>query len=226
MPKILIIEDDPAISRALTVALKEEQYDVLVAADGERGKDLALKERLDLILLDVVLPKMDGYDVCRELRAAGITYPILMLTSKKTETDKVVGLELGADDYITKPFSIRELLARIKAHLRRSREQKVQSESISFGDIVVDFKKMEAKKGGKEVKLSVRELEVLKFFIEHEGEVISRDTLLDKVWGYEQYPTTRTIDNYILSLRKKIEDDIKTPRHLLTVHTAGYKFIR
>ena len=180
---------------------------------------------MDLVILDLRLPDKNGEDVCRELRQAGLQIPILMLSSKKRETDKVVGLELGADDYVTKPFSIPELLARIKALLRRKGEISREIQECAFGKVEVDFKKQEAVKNKKPLKLSAKEFEILKFFVEHEGDVITRDMLLDKIWGYETYPVTRTVDNYILSLRKKIEDNPSEPKHLLTVHTAGYKFV-
>jgi DNA-binding response OmpR family regulator len=172
------------------------------------------------------LPGKDGMEICRELRKDGINTPILMLTSKKEEMDKVLGLELGADDYVTKPFSVRELKARVKALLRRKAEIKKDLEEYSFGSIHIDFKKQEAMKKNKHLKLSSREFEILKYLILHEGEVVTRDMLLDDVWGYENFPTTRTVDNYILSLRKKIEENPSKPKHLLTVHTSGYKFVK
>jgi DNA-binding response OmpR family regulator len=173
-----------------------------------------------------MLPKKNGQDVCKQLRAEGVNTPILMLTSKSDEMDKVLGLELGADDYMTKPFSIRELHARIKALLRRHGEGKKDIDTIAFGNVDIDFKKQEANRKKQPLKLSAKEFEILKYFILHEGEVITRDMLLDEVWGYETFPTTRTVDNYILTIRKKIEDDPSEPKHLLTVHTAGYKFVK
>jgi DNA-binding response OmpR family regulator len=226
MKRILIIEDDPAIAKGLEAALGAEGYDILAAGDGEKGFQLARRENVDLILLDVMLPLKDGFEVCRDLRAAGIDTPILMLTSKQDEVDKVLGLELGADDYVTKPFALRELLARVKARLRRTTEIVRDLDTIAFDDVAVDFKKQEARKQGVPVRLSAKEYEILKYFAQREGEVITRDTLLDDVWGYEQFPTTRTVDNYILSLRKKIETDPSHPKHLLTIHTAGYKFVK
>ncbi len=226
MKRILIIEDDPAVLKGLEDALKEDHYTVVSASTGAKGYTMAKRENIDLIVLDLKLPDKSGEDICRDLRKDGITIPILMLTSKKQETDKVVGLELGADDYVTKPFSLRELLARIKALLRRKGELKTELEEYAFGDIEIDFKKQEAKKKKKPLKLSSKEYEVMKYFILREGEVITREMLLNDVWGYENYPTTRTVDNYILSLRKKIEDDPALPKHLLTVHTTGYKFVK
>jgi DNA-binding response OmpR family regulator len=226
MKRILVIEDDPAIVRGLEAALKAEHYDVLHAADGEKGLLMAKRDSIDLVLLDIMLPGMNGQDVCRKLRDAGTSVPIIMLTSKNEEMDKVLGLELGADDYVTKPFSIRELLARIKALLRRQGSLKTSLESFTFGEVHVDFVRQEASSSGVPLKCSATEFHVLKYFIEHEGEVVSREQFLNDVWGYESYPTTRTVDNYILSLRKKIELDPAHPRHLLTVHTVGYKFVR
>ncbi len=226
MKNILIVEDDPAILKGLEAALHEEHYHVLTAADGEKGLAMAKREKADLIILDVMLPKKDGFEVCRELRSAGVDTPIVFLTSRKEEVDRVLGLELGGDDYMTKPFSVRELKARIKARLRRTTEIRREIEEYSFGDVHVDFRKHEASLGSKPVKLSAKELEVLKYFIQREGEVITRDALLDDVWGYDTFPTTRTVDNYILTLRKKIEKDPAHPEHLLTVHSAGYKFTK
>lgn len=226
MKRILVVEDDPAILKGLVASLEEEHYDVLTAVDGERGYDLGKKENIDLIILDIMLPKKNGQDVCRDLRRDGVQTPILMLTSKKQETDKVVGLELGADDYVTKPFSIRELHARVKALLRRKSDLQKTVEEYSFGNVHLDFKKQEARRKGKAVALSAKEFEILQFFVQREGEVVTREMLLDSVWGYEHFPTTRTVDNYILSLRKKLEDNPSKPKHLLTVHTAGYKFVK
>ncbi len=226
MKKILIIEDDPALMAGLSESLSSENYTVLGAGDGEKGYKLALESGADLILLDLMLPLKDGLEVCRDLRKNGRNTPIIMLTSKNEEIDKVLGLEIGADDYITKPFSLKELLARIKALLRRAEPALPGIEEYSFGNVKMNLKKMEIEKEGNPLKLSATEYKILKYFIEHEGEVISRDKFLDDVWGYDAFPTTRTVDNYILSIRKKIEDDPSSPEHIVTVHTAGYKFIR
>jgi len=225
MKRILIVEDDESILAGLQAGLIEESYVLLTATDGERGLASGKKENLDLIILDLMLPKMNGNEVCRNLRAAGINTPILMLTSKNQEVDKVLGLELGADDYMTKPFSLRELQARIKAILRRPAVISRDLEEYSFGAVHVDFKKQIALHQGKPVKLSSREFDVLKFLITHEGEVVTRDMLLDEVWGYETFPTTRTVDNYILSLRKKLEPGVDS-KHIQTIHTTGYKFVK
>lgn len=225
MKTILVVDDDASIIKGLQEVLSAEHYCVLTANTGARGLETATREKVDLVILDLRLPDKNGEDVCREIRQAGLNIPILMLSSKKRETDKVVGLEIGADDYVTKPFSIPELLARVKALLRRKGEIRREIEEIVFGGVQVDFRKQEAVKNKKNLKLSAKEFEILKFFAEHEGDVITRDMLLDKIWGYETYPVTRTVDNYILSLRKKIEDNPSKPKHLLTIHTAGYKFV-
>jgi len=226
MKKILIIEDDPALLAGISESLTDENYIVTKAGDGLKGYNLASESDFDLILLDLILPLKDGFEVCRDLRGAGRNTPIIMLTSKNEEIDKVLGLEMGADDYITKPFSLKELLARIKALLRRAEPAKPDIEEYSFGDITMNLRKMEIEKKGAPLKLSATEYKILKYFIEHEGEVITRDKFLDDVWGYDAFPTTRTVDNYILSLRKKIEDNPAEPEHIVTVHTAGYKFIK
>ena len=226
MKKILVIEDDPAILKGLEESLRTENYQVITSSDGEDGFKKAKKEKIDLILLDIMLPNKNGIDICRDLRRDKVETPILMLTSKKEEMDKVLGLEIGADDYVTKPFSIRELHARIKALLRRSTEVVSEIEEISFGKVHVDFKKHEALKNKKKVEMTVMEFKILKYFAQREGTVVTREMLLNDVWGFENYPTTRTVDNFILSLRKHIEDDSSAPKHLLTVHKAGYKFIK
>ncbi len=184
------------------------------------------KHQYDTIILDIMLPSMNGMEICKKLRSDGIQTPILMLTSKGTELDKVMGLEIGADDYVTKPFSVRELIARVKALLRRQATVVSELTEYFFDDVHLDFEKQEAHKGKKAVDFSAKEFELLKYFVEREGQVIARVRLLDDVWGYEATLTTRTVDNYILSLRKKLEANPSKPKHLLTVHTAGYKFIR
>ena len=224
--KILIIEDEEDLVKGLKLNLADEGYEVDWAPDGVEGLHQALEERPDLIILDIMLPKMNGLDVCRELRQQKIGIPIIMLTAKGEEIDKVVGLEIGADDYMTKPFSIRELLARIKAHLRREkRERKTVVEVYCFGDVEIDFNHFKVRRKGKELELTSLEMEILKYFIVHREEVITREALLDKIWGYEKYPTTRTIDNHILKLRKKIEEDPTHPKYILSVYGAGYRFL-
>jgi DNA-binding response OmpR family regulator len=226
MKTILIVEDDAAILRGLQEVLEKEHYTVLTGSTGSRGLALGKNENVDLIILDLGLPDINGEDVCKELRAGGVSTPIMMLTSKGMEMDKVLGLEMGADDYMTKPFGIRELLARVRVLLRRKGELVKDIENCIFGEVQIDFVKQETRRKGKNVKLSVREYAVMKFLAQHEGEVVTREMLLNKVWGYDTFPTTRTVDNYILALRKKLEDDAASPKHILTVHTAGYKFVK
>jgi len=224
--KILIIEDEENLVKGLKLNLADEGYEVDWASDGEEGLRKALEETPDLIILDIMLPEMDGLEVCRELRQKNIGIPILMLTAKGEEIDKVVGLEIGADDYITKPFSVRELLARIKAHLRRvEREEQTIPKIFSFGDVEIDFAHFKARRKGNELDLTSIEMEILKYLITHRSEVVTRDDLLDKIWGYDSYPTTRTIDNHILKLRKKIEEDPAHPKYILSVYGGGYRFV-
>lgn len=226
MKKILIIEDDPAIRAGIKEAFINEGYNVSEADSGDKGFDLAQKNNFDLLILDLILPGKDGIEICKDLRSEGVKTPIIMVTSRKEEIDKILGLEIGADDYVTKPFSIRELLARVKALIRRSTYEPGDIEEVAFADLKINFKKQEMLKGANSVRLSATEYRILHYFIDHEGEVISRDKFLDEVWGYDSYPTTRTVDNYILSLRKKIEDDPANPKHLLTAHKVGYKFVK
>jgi DNA-binding response OmpR family regulator len=226
MKKILIIEDDPAILTGLEASLEEDHYEVSSSSDGLEGYEKARIEQFDLIILDLKLPGKNGEDVCKDLRKEGVSTPILMLTSKIEEMDKVLGLELGADDYVTKPFSVRELLARIKALLRRNSVVRSEIEECSFGSIYINFKNQEAAKNKEPLELSTMEFKVLKYFLQREGEVIERTKLLDDVWGYDNFPSTRIVDNFVLYLRKKIEDDPSKPIHLKTVHGAGYKFLK
>jgi len=224
--KILIIEDEPDLVKGLKLNLSDEGYEVNWAVNGVEGLRKAIDEAPDLIILDIMLPEMDGLEVCRKLRQKNIDTPVIMLTAKGSEIDKVVGLEIGADDYMTKPFSIRELLARIKARLRHSeREIKPVPELYLFGDLEIDFARFKVRRKGKELDLTSLETDILKYFIIHRGEVVSRDDLLDKIWGYQSYPTTRTVDNHILKLRKKIEEDPSHPRYILSVYGGGYRFI-
>lgn len=226
MKKILIIEDDPAVVEGLKENLKNEHFDVISSDMGEKGYQMAKKENADLILLDLILPDIDGTDICRRLRSDGIHTPVVMLTGRKEEIDKIIGLEIGADDYVTKPFNTRELIARIKAILRRIDDYHSEDiKNYKFADMDVDFKKMEIVKNGIHSALSVMELKVLKYIIGRKEEVVTRDDLLNNVWGYDSFPTTRTVDNYILSLRKKIEENPAEPKHILTVYKAGYKFV-
>ena len=225
MVKVLIIEDEPNMILGLKDSCEYEGYEVSVARDGKEGLQKALAEKVDIILLDVMLPVMSGIDVCRTLRSRGIETPILMLTARSQEIDKVVGLEVGADDYVTKPFSIKELLARIRAHLRRASKQVVDLESFTFGDVELNFKKYVAQKGGQVLELSAREFEILRYLVRHRGEIVTRDQLLDEVWGYDSTPVTRTVDNHIARLRQKIEQDPSAPQHIITVHRIGYRFV-
>jgi DNA-binding response OmpR family regulator len=226
MKKILIIEDEHDLVKGLKINLSDEGFEVDWADNGIEGLRKAIEEDPDLIILDIMLPGMNGLDVCRELRQKNIVTPIIMLTAKGEEIDKVVGLEIGADDYITKPFSVRELIARIKARLRSSgRAEKKIPEVYSFGDIEIDFPGFKVRRKGKEVDLTSLEIEILRYFIIHQGKVVARNDLLNKIWGYESYPTTRTIDNHILKLRKKIEDDPSHPKHIISVYGGGYRFI-
>ena len=201
-----------------------EGYEVSVASEGAEGLRRALDERPDLIVLDVMLPKLSGLDVCRRLRMGGSGVPIIMLTARGQEIDKVVGLELGADDYVTKPFSINELLARIRAHLRRASRPAAELETFSFGDVEVNFRTHQATKAGRPLELSAREFEILKYLVKRRGEPVTRDQMLEEVWG-DRYPFSRTVDNHIAKLRQKIEADPAEPRFIVTLHRVGYKFL-
>jgi DNA-binding response OmpR family regulator len=225
MNKILLVEDDPAILEGLTAILNEDGYETITAEDGEKGLALALNEFPDLIVLDIMLPKMNGLDVLQILRnREKNNVPVIMLTSRKEEIDRIMGLEFGADDYVTKPFSTRELLARIKAVLRRVSVMQQLPEIISFGNVTVDLKHQEVKRKDTLLNLSVTEFNMLAYFISHADEVVTREMLLDQVWGYDSYPTTRTVDNFVLAIRKQIEEDPSDPKHLITIYRAGYKF--
>jgi DNA-binding response OmpR family regulator len=224
--RVLLIEDEPGLVLTLTDRLRSEGFEVAAATDGMSGRDRACGEPWDLILLDVMLPGMSGFDVCREIRQKGVLTPVIMLTARGQEIDKVLGLELGADDYITKPFSVRELLSRVKAVLRRSgSEKKTAGDLHQIGRLSVDLVRYSASDAKGPVDLSHKEFELLKFFIEHAGQIVHRDQLLDQVWGYDIYPNSRTVDNFIVRLRKKIEINPAQPKHLLTVHGFGYKLI-
>lgn len=227
--RVLIVEDDEAMSIALRDGFQYEGYSVTVAKDGEAGLKLATEDEPDLILLDVMLPKMTGLDICKQLRGDGNGVPIIMLTARGQEIDKVLGLKLGADDYITKPFGFMELLARAEAVLRRARGPAgnggaAAPETYRFGDVAIDFKRHEAKKAGHPIDLSPREFQLLAYFIQHKGEIVTREKLLDTVWDYNAIPFTRTVDMHIAKLRKKIEDNPSDPKHIVTVHRLGYKF--
>lgn len=226
MQKILIIEDEPDMQMGLRHNLELEPYAVDVASDGEEGLAKLKTNSYDLVLLDIMMPKLSGFDVCKAARAHGISIPIIFLTARGEEIDKVVGLELGADDYITKPFSVRELLARVKAHLRRSQSTPLQEkQGHSIGRIQIDFAAFRAEENGTEIKLSHKEFEILSYLYQNKNQVVSRYDLLEKVWGYDEQPTTRTVDNFIVRLRQKIEANPNQPKVILTVHGTGYKLI-
>jgi len=224
MKSVLIIEDDSNILRGLTDNLTIEGYKVSTSSNGDEGLRMALDENFDLILLDIMLPGLNGHEVCRRIKKIKNDLPIIMLTARSSEIDKVTGLDVGADDYITKPFGIPELLARIRAMLRRTNKFPVGIDTYAFGNTILDFKKYIALFRNKEISLSSKEFAIMKFMIDRAGEVIHRYDLLEKVWGYEHIPTTRTVDNYILSLRKKLEDDPSNPQHILSIRGVGYKF--
>jgi DNA-binding response OmpR family regulator len=222
---VLVVEDDPAILRGLTDNLTFESYDVVTATDGETAYRLIRERKPDLVLLDLMLPHMSGYELCRKLRTEGLTMPIVMLTARGEESDRVLGLDLGADDYVTKPFSVRELLARIRAVLRRARHDRPMPDEMRWEEIVVDFRRFETTKRGKPVDMTRKEFGLLRLLGSRGGEVVTREQLLDEVWGYDAMPTTRTVDNHVASLRAKLEADPSQPRHLVTVFGVGYKWV-
>jgi DNA-binding response OmpR family regulator len=222
--KILLVEDDPAILTGVRDTLELEGYRVLTARDGETAVKLAKAEDPDLVILDIMLPRLSGLEVCRKLREERIRGTILLLTARAAEKDKVRGFEAGADDYVTKPFSLAELLMRVKALLRRTEKAEDRLAKARFGELELDFVKFEAKKRGKPIELTPREFKIMRLFCENPGRVITRNELLDKVWGYDVFPTTRTVDNHIVKLRKAIEDEPASPRHILSVRGVGYKF--
>jgi len=225
MKKILVIEDEPQMRLGLRDNLELEGYEVETAADGDEGLQKAGTFGPDLVILDVMLPKKNGFDVCRDLRSKSNSTPIVMLTARSAETDKVLGLELGADDYVTKPFSITELLARVRAVLRRSGVQKPAADVIRIGDIEIDFKLHQARRAKQRIEFTAREFDLLRYFVLHTGQVVTREQILNEVWGYEEFPTTRTIDNFVAKLRQKIENAPHAPEHILTIHGSGYKFV-
>ena len=231
LAKILVIEDEAAIRTSLGEGLKNENYEAILCEDGAQGLESFKSQNPDLVVLDIMLPKVDGLEVLRQIRGTKATTPIIMLTAKSEEVDKIVGLEIGADDYITKPFSMRELFARIKALLRRSSvslelaAEQAQLSQLTIGDVVIDFKTYRAHKKNEELELSAKEFDLLKCLASRPDIPVTRSQLLDEVWGYNSYPTTRTVDNFIARLRHKIEDEPDRPRHIITVHGVGYKFV-
>ena len=225
MSRILVVEDDPAILRGLADNLKFESHEVLTAADGETGYRLIQEKKPELIILDLMLPKLSGYEICRKVRSEGLTTPLLMLTARGEEADRVLGLDLGADDYVTKPFSMPELLARVRALLRRAYPSNDLPTELRLGDVVVDFARYVASKRGRTLDLTPKEFGVLRFLAARAGAVVRRDELLDEVWGYNAEVTTRTVDTHVATLRAKIETKASEPRHLITVHGVGYKLV-
>jgi len=223
MARILIVDDEPEIVRGLEDNLRFEGYQIASATNGQDTLALAQSDAPDLILLDIMMPRMSGWDVCRALREKGIEAPIIMLTARGEEVDRVRGLELGADDYVTKPFSLRELLARVRAVLRRPGPRN-RFEEFTFGDVRIRPRVRQVFKAGEEIRLTRKEFDLLVFLVAHRGEVLTRERLLDEVWGYERFPTTRTVDTHILRLRKKFEADADQPVWILTLHGHGYKF--
>jgi DNA-binding response OmpR family regulator len=221
---IAVIEDEELVRKSLVMNLELEGFQVLTAEDGEAGLELINQKNPDLIIMDVMMPRKDGLQTCRELRIKGVSTPLILLTARNSEVDKVLGLDLGADDYLGKPFGMLELIARVKALLRRI-QRTANIDQIQFSDVVVDFKAYKAHRNDDPIDLSAREYRLLRYLISKEGNVVTRDELLDEVWGYNSYPTTRTVDNHIARLRQKIEANIDTPRHILTVHGVGYKFV-
>jgi two-component system alkaline phosphatase synthesis response regulator PhoP len=225
--RILLVEDEPGLVLTLSDRLASESYKVESVRDGENGLERASNEAFDLIILDVMLPRKNGFDVCRDLRRLGVITPILMLTARGQLVDKVVGLKLGADDYLTKPFEMMELLARVEALLRRAPASTPASqiEIYQFGPIKVDFRRAEIERDGDKLDLSAKEFHLLRYFIEHREATLSRDELLNEVWGYDAMPTTRTVDVHVAWLRQKLEPNPRHPQYILTIHGMGYKFV-
>lgn len=227
LKRILVVEDDASILRGLRDALVHESFQVLTASDGEQGYLLIGRERPDLVILDVMLPKMDGFELCRRVRSEGVAIPILILTARGAEADRVKGLDIGADDYLSKPFSLPELMARVRALLRRipQTDGRSASDVLVLGDVMIDFQKFEAVKGGITLGMSRKEFGILRYLMSRPGVVVTRDELLNAVWGYDRFPTTRTVDNHVALIRSKIETDPAQPRFLITVHGVGYKLL-
>ncbi|MCK5850100.1 MAG: response regulator transcription factor [Kiritimatiellae bacterium] len=223
---VLVVEDDEAIMLGLEENLKFDGYDVITATDGNLALKLGLENRPDLVLLDIMLPGMSGYDVCRKLRDAGADMPVIMLTARQDEFDKLHGFEMGADDYVTKPFSIKELLARIRAVMKRGKSSVVEQGAYEFGDCILDSESRILTRNGKEVVLTRTEFDLLAYFCRNEGKALSRDTVMNDVWGTEYFGTQRSLDSFVASLRSKIEKKAGAPHHILTVHGVGYKFVK
>lgn len=225
MTRILVVEDDPLILRGIADNLAFENYEVLRAGDGEAGLRMLREERPDLVILDLMLPKLSGHELCRRARRERITTPIIMVTARGEETDRITGLDLGADDYVTKPFAVGELLARVRAVLRRVGPLATEPDELRCDDLRVDFKSYEAERAGRPVEMTPKEFAVLRYLAARPSEVVRRDALLNDVWGYESDVSMRTVDNHVASLRAKLERDARNPRHLLTVHRVGYKWM-
>jgi two-component system alkaline phosphatase synthesis response regulator PhoP len=223
MPRVLIVDDEPEIVRGLEDNLRFEGYDTLAATNGADALALAATAAPDLVILDIMMPVTSGWDVCRELRRNGLDVPIIMLTARGEEVDRVLGLELGADDYVTKPFSLRELLARVRAVLRRPGPRQA-SDELAFGNVRIQRRARRVFRAGREIATTRKEFDLLVYLVEHRGEVVTRERLLDEVWGFERFPTTRTVDTHVLRLRKKLEADPDHPAWIRTVHAQGYRF--
>lgn len=223
---ILVVEDEEAILMGITENLKLEGYRLFTATNGADGLKLGIEKRPDLIILDIMLPSMSGYEVCRKLRDHKLQMPIIMLSARQEEFDKLHGFEMGADDYITKPFSVKELLARINAVLKRGRKIDTPLQNYSFGDFELDMKARVLLKKGKEIKLTKTEFDLLSYFLENEGQALSRDVVMNRVWGVEYYGTQRSLDSFVAMLRHKVEKEASKPKHILTVHGVGYKFMK
>ena len=225
MTKVLVVEDDPGILRTVADNLKFEQYDVVTAMDGRTAWEIQQRQRPDLIVLDLMLPRMSGLELCRQLRASDVQVPVLVLTARSGEADRVLGLDLGADDYVTKPFSVAELMARIRALLRRTLSTSSLPAILRFGQVEIDFRRYAAHRRGKPIEMTRKEFALLRFLASRAETVLTRDELLNKVWGFEAYPLTRTVDNHIASLRAKLEADPSRPAHIQTVYGVGYRFV-
>jgi two-component system alkaline phosphatase synthesis response regulator PhoP len=223
MPRILIVDDEPEIVRGLTDNLRYEGYETLAASNGADALSVIARDAPDLVILDIMMPAMSGWDVARELRRRGIDVPIIMLTARSEEVDRVLGLELGADDYVTKPFSLRELLARVRAVLRRP-GPRAKSDELAFADVRIQRRARRVFRAGTELRMTRKEFDLLVYLVDHRGEILTRERILDEVWGYEHFPTTRTVDTHVLRLRRKLEADPDQPAWIETVHAQGYRF--
>ena len=223
--KVAVIEDDDSVRSSLVLNLELEKFRIVTASNGAEGLVMVAKEQPDIIVMDVMMPQKDGLQTCKEIRNSGNSTPIILLTARDQEVDKVLGLELGADDYLAKPFGMRELIARIRALLRRTQSAGGEVDQVEFEDVVIDFKAYKAERNAEPLELSAREYRLLRYLVAKKDTVVTRDELLDEVWGYNSYPTTRTVDNHIARLRQKIERDVNQPKHIVTVHGVGYKFV-